>query len=265
MLAWDCSCGARNPVSAAVCPACLRGRSAGIPAGESLQPTGAAPTCPRCRTPMGLNNQFCPTCKRDLSGTRGTEPAPRWTAGNPSLRPRTDDEPSATWRQLVHDLEPLARAGPRQVTDTSQSSVPPPGSVLRPCGFCGHPTSIYAVACPACASSLATIRPAAGTTRRADGQPRAALGNDPAPTGSVANAGLIAAMWVFTGLEIIISVSQGAAGFGLAFIVDIPAFIMAIVLVCSRNGTDKGNGWAKIALEMIGFLAGYLAVTALRR
>ncbi len=72
-----------------------------------------------------------------------------------------------------------------------------------------------------------------------------------------ANAGLIGTMWTLTGIGILSTFAAPGPGFAVAFLLDIPAFIIAIVLVCS-NGTDKANGWVKIGLEIVAFTIGFL-------
>lgn len=60
----------------------------------------------------------------------------------------------------------------------------------------------------------------------------------------------IVVMWVLTGLSVLFaSVSTTAA-----FLTDFPAFILAIILVCSRSRVDRINGWIKLAIELLGFL-----------
>ena len=72
-----------------------------------------------------------------------------------------------------------------------------------------------------------------------------------------ANVGLITTMWLLTGIAIGLVMTTGSDGFRLAILLDIPALIVAIVLACSKHGTDKANGWVKIGLEIIGVLIGF--------
>ena len=46
----------------------------------------------------------------------------------------------------------------------------------------------------------------------------------------------------------------------VAIFLDAPALIMALLLVNSKNGTDRANGWVKLVLEMIGFAIYLIAV-----
>ena len=71
--------------------------------------------------------------------------------------------------------------------------------------------------------------------------------------------GAISAMWGLTILQILVMAVSGWSGFPIAFLLDIPAFIIAIVLACSRNATDKTNGWVKLSLEIMAAFIGMSA------
>jgi multisubunit Na+/H+ antiporter MnhF subunit len=45
-------------------------------------------------------------------------------------------------------------------------------------------------------------------------------------------------------------------------ILDIPPCIIAILLVYSRNKTDRVNGWIKLIIELIGFILLFVVVYA---
>ena len=66
-------------------------------------------------------------------------------------------------------------------------------------------------------------------------------------------------MWVLTFGGWFIAFGFGALAFGL--LCDGIACIMALVLVCSRSGTDRSNGWIKLALEFFAFCAAALVST----
>jgi hypothetical protein len=67
---------------------------------------------------------------------------------------------------------------------------------------------------------------------------------------------MIATMWVLT---LVSGLFELSGNMGMAILIDIPAFIIAIVLVTRRNGTDKANGWVKLSLEIIAFLVAFAA------
>lgn len=75
------------------------------------------------------------------------------------------------------------------------------------------------------------------------------------------NAVLIAIMWALTAIGIPLIY---LGGFSIAFFPDIPAIVIAIVLVCSKNSTDKVNGWVKLVLEFVAFAVSFLAQVAMQ-
>lgn len=64
----------------------------------------------------------------------------------------------------------------------------------------------------------------------------------------------IVAMWALTGLAVLFASVSATA----AILTDLPAFVLAIILVCSRSRVDRINGWIKLALEMLGVLLIFL-------
>jgi len=66
---------------------------------------------------------------------------------------------------------------------------------------------------------------------------------------------LIATMWTCTGVAVLCLLA-GPPGYPLAFLLDVPALVCAIILVCSHTVTDKANGWVKIGLEVLAFISG---------
>ena len=80
-------------------------------------------------------------------------------------------------------------------------------------------------------------------------------GGPPALTQSA----LIATMWVLTGVLYIVSAGAKGMPVVLTVLMDVPAFIIAIILVCKRGGVNKANGGAKLALEAIAFIVSFMA------
>ena len=63
-------------------------------------------------------------------------------------------------------------------------------------------------------------------------------------------------MWFLTVGEILAALGGGG---GLALLLDIPAFFIAVSLLFSRNDSDRANGKAKLFLELIGFVLAFFA------
>ena len=76
-------------------------------------------------------------------------------------------------------------------------------------------------------------------------------GIDDAPR---ANTALIASMWLITVLNMGLFLAYPQ----VAIVCDCGAVVMAVFLVCSKNQTDKSNGWAKIILEIIAGIFAFL-------
>jgi predicted RNA-binding Zn-ribbon protein involved in translation (DUF1610 family) len=70
------------------------------------------------------------------------------------------------------------------------------------------------------------------------------------------NIPMITTMWVLTACAFF-----GAPSLGLpvAVLLDIPALILAILLVITKNATNRANGWAKIGIECVAFVVGFLS------
>ena len=66
-------------------------------------------------------------------------------------------------------------------------------------------------------------------------------------------------MWGLTALTIALFVLVGSAAGSTGLLFDVPAFVIAIVLV-ARKGPMAGHGWAKLALECLGCVLGFMAV-----
>jgi len=79
-------------------------------------------------------------------------------------------------------------------------------------------------------------------------------GVSPATTQSA----LIAIMWVLTGILYVVSVGSKGMPVVLTVLMDVPAFIIAIVLVFKRGVVNRANGWAKLGLEGIAFVVSFM-------
>jgi hypothetical protein len=77
--------------------------------------------------------------------------------------------------------------------------------------------------------------------------------NEEAP--NTANSPLILLMWVLTACVIFVYQGNPQA----AIYLDIVPLFMAISLACSRNGTDRANGWVKIGVEIFAFAIGFMS------
>ncbi|RYZ13987.1 MAG: hypothetical protein EOO70_08085 [Myxococcaceae bacterium] len=75
---------------------------------------------------------------------------------------------------------------------------------------------------------------------------------------------LIAWMWGLTALGVLLVIAGGLSGSGavslLALLVDLPALVVAIVLVRRPHTTDRINGWVKVGLEVSACLSSFLLV-----
>jgi len=79
-------------------------------------------------------------------------------------------------------------------------------------------------------------------------------GMSPAATQSA----LIATMWALTGILYVASVASKGMPVVLTVLMDVPAFIIAIILVCKRGTVNKANGWTKLGLEAIAFVVSFM-------
>lgn len=65
-------------------------------------------------------------------------------------------------------------------------------------------------------------------------------------------------MWLLTASTIVVMAALGRDGEGVAVLLDIPALVIALVLVFMKTTADRVNGWVKIALEILGFVSAFL-------
>lgn len=73
-----------------------------------------------------------------------------------------------------------------------------------------------------------------------------------------ANTPLIATMWGLTAMQFCMSLLALPNSGVYTILIDAPALVMGIFLACSKNRTDKVNGYAKIGIEIVGFIVGLL-------
>lgn len=69
---------------------------------------------------------------------------------------------------------------------------------------------------------------------------------------------LIAAMWILTAV-VLFAAFTGQTGYILTWGLDGTATIIGIVLACSKGSVNKTNGWAKISIELLFFVIGFMA------
>ncbi len=158
-------------------------------------------------------------------------------------------------------LSPFEKACPRcakndlNKTQGSQPSTAPHRTLvycLNP--YCKQPIPLGATFCQYCGTAQSVAPPPVQPPSQYHAPPQQYYMSPQYPPPSVQspiNSGLIAGMWVFTILQAIVLVSGGMGGFALAFILDVPALIMAICLVCTKNVANRANGWVKIGLEVL--------------
>ena len=80
-----------------------------------------------------------------------------------------------------------------------------------------------------------------------------------APSEPAANEFAIRFMWLLTSAEIVLTLAYGATAIGLTVLLDIPAIILALMLLFSGNHTSFKHGIAKLILEAIAFALAFFA------
>jgi hypothetical protein len=124
------------------------------------------------------------------------------------------------------------------------------------------------VACPVCRAPLPYGLPqcgACGSVLQYQVQPNPqgmplALPYGPTTVRQPTNAAMIASMWVLSVVAWLVSLSGIPP---VSYIIDAGTIIMAIMLVCTNNNTNRANGWVKIGLELLGFVAAFVAAAVL--
>ena len=67
--------------------------------------------------------------------------------------------------------------------------------------------------------------------------------------------GRITVMWLLSFIALIVFIGGGV---GIGLLIDLIAVIIALTLVAARSSVDKGNGWVKLALEIVAFFVAYV-------
>lgn len=122
---------------------------------------------------------------------------------------------------------------------------------LIKCGHCGGLNPLSNTYCLFCMQPLLPDQAHYHTSSMGD------LAN----TKTEPNAFLIAIMWSITSLALILGLTYSLSGnkptpleHFFLFLWDLPPCIIAIILVNSKNKTDRVNGWVRLIIEFIGLL-----------
>lgn len=145
--------------------------------------------------------------------------------------------------------EALVRPVPSQFGATT-------GTLKRAfCSSCGQVIEVGIRFCKNCGASQFLRSPAPPPLTRPEMclLPQPAYDTPPSP-----NITLISIMWVVTVIQIVLVLTAGLKP-PLPLLLDLPSFIIALILVSSQNGTDRGNGRAQLVLDGIRFLMSVMA------
>jgi hypothetical protein len=124
---------------------------------------------------------------------------------------------------------------------------------VRFCKDCGAPqqgVASSAAASPSVRLPTISVTPAPVPAVALSVTPLSAQLSETAPS---PNTALISIMWTLTAVALVLIVMIRLKP-PTPFLLDLPAFVMAIVLAASKNKINRWNGWAKLALEGIGLI-----------
>lgn len=145
-------------------------------------------------------------------------------------------------------LEPLPTEPaptPPNVHAQAASAPARPATIVLTCDNCGYKLAAGSFYCPNCQAVFSVLQPAAVP------QGQAAPAEVAPPK---AHVGQIVIMWVVTLLAWSAASSGGPRL--VVLLIDAIPFILAVDLARQKSGADRVNGMVKLALELVGFLAG---------
>ena len=143
-------------------------------------------------------------------------------------------------------LEPLPTdaAPPPNVQIQAEEAPTRPASIVLTCDNCGYKLAVGSLYCPNCQAIFSVLRPAVP-------QGQAAPAEVAPPK---AHVGQIVIMWMVTLLAWSAAASGGPRL--VILLIDAIPFILAVDLARQKSGVDRVNGMIKLALELVGFIAG---------
>jgi hypothetical protein len=131
-------------------------------------------------------------------------------------------------------------------------SLPQSAAQVTYCSACGNALEAGVRFCKDCGA------PQQGAMARSVAPPPPALPTAPVATetskaGATPNVALIAIIWTLTAVEILLITILRLKP-PTPFFIDLPAFVMAILLAGSQDRISRWNGWAKLAVDGIGIV-----------